>query len=99
MDILPAPSIAPTAPVSPSSPGAVSAPNSTFKDVLSGLAQRMDQGETSVKAALHTAPKLGPAGELLMLQAGVYRYSETFEVAAKMVDKATNAVKTTLQGQ
>jgi hypothetical protein len=59
----------------------------------------MDQGEGSVQAALKAAPRMGPAGELLVLQAGVYQYTETFEVAAKMVDKGTNAIKTTLQGQ
>jgi len=74
-------------------------PQTSFKDILTGLGQRMDSGEASVQAAMHAAPKLGPTGELLMLQAGVYQYTETFEVAAKMVDKATNAVKTTLQGQ
>lgn len=59
----------------------------------------MDQGEASVRAVAQAAPQLGPGGELLALQAGVYRYSETFEVAAKLVDKASSAVKTTLQGQ
>lgn len=59
----------------------------------------MDRGEASVRGALRAAPKFGPAGELLTLQARVYQYTETFEVAAKMVDKATSAIKTTLQGQ
>jgi hypothetical protein len=73
--------------------------HASFKEVLIGLGERMERGEASVQAALRGAPKLGPAGELLSLQAGVYQYTETFEVAAKMVDKATNAIRTTLQGQ
>ena len=73
--------------------------HASFKEVLSELGRRMDSGEASVNAALQAAPKMGPAGELLKLQAGVYRYTETFEVASKLVDKATNAIKTTLQGQ
>jgi hypothetical protein len=41
---------------------------------------------------------LGP-GELLALQAGVYRYSEAVDLSAKLVDRATSGVKTVLQGQ
>lgn len=70
-----------------------------FKSILAELGSRMDRGEASVNAVANAAPKLGPGGELLALQAGVYRYAETFEVAAKLVDKASSAVKTTLQGQ
>lgn len=101
MDILSLPPTSPP-PVSASpevGPGGAPPRESSFKAVLTGLAERMDRGEASVQVALHAAPKMGPAGELLMLQAGVYQYTETFEVAAKMVDKATNAIKTTLQGQ
>lgn len=72
---------------------------SSFKEVLVGLSERMDRGEASVQTAMRAAPQMGPAGELLMLQASVYQYTETFEVAAKMVDKGTSAIKTTLQGQ
>ena len=38
-------------------------------------------------------------GQLLALQAGVYRYTQELELAAKLVDKATGAVKQTLQSQ
>jgi hypothetical protein len=40
---------------------------------------------------------LGPA-ELLALQAGVYRYSEAVDLAAKLIDRTTSGVKTVLQG-
>lgn len=39
------------------------------------------------------------ASELLALQAGVYRYSEAVDLAAKLVDRASSGVKTVLQGQ
>jgi hypothetical protein len=41
---------------------------------------------------------LGP-GDLLALQAGVYRYSEAVDLSAKLIDRATSGVKTVLQGQ
>ena len=37
------------------------------------------------------------AGDLIALQAGIYRYSEAVDLAGKLVDRAGNAVKTTLQ--
>jgi len=36
---------------------------------------------------------------LLALQAGIYRYGETIDLAAKLVDKAGTDVRTVLQGQ
>ena len=38
-------------------------------------------------------------GDLLALQAGVYRYSEAVDLTAKLVDRAANGVKTVIQGQ
>jgi hypothetical protein len=51
-----------------------------------------------MRAATMIRRDLGPA-ELLALQAGVYRYSEAVDLAAKLVDRASNAVKTVIQGQ
>lgn len=99
MDLLPPVS----SPVQAIAQPAIAAPSApagpSFKAILTELAKRMDDGEASVNAVTKAAPTLGPGGELLALQAGVYRYTETFEVAAKLVDKASSAVKTTLQGQ
>ena len=39
------------------------------------------------------------SGDLLALQAGVYRYSEAVDLSAKLVDRATSGVKTVIQGQ
>lgn len=70
---------------------------SPFAKVLRGLGNEVDRGEKMVRHALHGGD-LGP-GELLALQAGVYRYSEAVDLSAKLVDRATNGVKTVIQGQ
>jgi hypothetical protein len=58
----------------------------------------LDQGERMMTRAIGGAGQLSPQ-QLLAVQAGIYRYSETLELAAKLVDKASNAVRTTLQSQ
>jgi len=99
MDLLPPVSASAGAIAQPATSEQHAPARASFKAILAELANRMDHGEASVDAVTKAAPKLGPGGELLALQAGVYRYTETFEVAAKLVDKASSAVKTTLQGQ
>ena len=72
---------------------------SAFARVLQGLGREVDRGEKVVRKAIEGGGKdLGP-GELLALQAGVYRYSEAVDLSAKLVDRATSGVKTVLQGQ
>lgn len=65
-------------------------------DALRALAQ----DERRVERALRRARRgtLEP-GALLALQTDVYRYTQEMELASKLVDKATSAVKTTLQSQ
>lgn len=70
---------------------------SPFARILRGLGREVDRGEHVVGKALRGGD-LGP-GELLALQAGVYRYSEAVDLSAKLVDRATNGVKTVIQGQ
>lgn len=70
---------------------------SPFARILRRLGREVDRGERMVGRALHGGD-LGP-GELLALQAGVYRYSEAVDLTAKLVDRATNGVKTVIQGQ
>lgn len=54
---------------------------------------------------MHAITRGGVAGaslsttDLLTLQAQVYRYSEAIDMAAKLVDRASNGVKTVLTGQ
>jgi hypothetical protein len=72
---------------------------SPFARVLHGLGREVDHGEKVMRRAIEGGGKdLGP-GELLALQAGVYRYSEAVDLSAKLVDRATSGVKTVLQGQ
>lgn len=73
-------------------------PTSSFSEVLRTLGERIDAG-----AALMTrAERVGPvvdARALIALQAGIYRYTEAVDLAAKLVDRTNNAIKTTLQSQ
>jgi len=72
---------------------------SAFARILHGLGREVDHGEKVVRRAIEGGGRdLGP-GELLALQAGVYRYSEAVDLSAKLVDRATSGVKTVLQGQ
>ena len=72
---------------------------SPFADLLRGLGRRVERGERLTRRAIEGAGRdLGP-GELIALQAGVYRYSEAVDLSAKLIDRATNGVKTVLQGQ
>jgi hypothetical protein len=69
-----------------------------FHRVLAGLSNQLDDGQRLSGAALRAHGALSPS-QLLALQAGIYRYSEAVELATKLVDKASNAVRTTLQSQ
>lgn len=82
-------------PKSPSAGAATSDPE-RFKRALGSLGREIDKGEKLVQRALHGGGHLG-AADLIALQAGIYRYSEAVDLAAKLVDRAGNAVRTTLQ--
>ncbi len=72
---------------------------SAFARILQGLGREVEHGEKVTRRAIEGGGKdLGP-GELLALQAGVYRYSEAVDLSSKLVDRATSGVKTVLQGQ
>lgn len=98
MDRIPAPSPAlPRPSPEPSDrPGAV--PSTSFQAVLQRLATDVDRGEALMRRTMNARGQLDST-QLLVLQAGIYRYSETVELMAKLVDKATNAVRSTLQSQ
>jgi hypothetical protein len=88
---------APRRPASPSA-GSVESP-SPFARLVQRLGEEVTQGEGLVQGALRARNgTIGPA-ELIALQAGVYRYSEAVDLAAKLVDHATTGIKTVLQGQ
>ena len=71
---------------------------SSFAKLVRGLGREVDRGETMLQKAIAGQKDLGPT-ELLALQAGVYRYTEAVDLSAKLVDRATNGVKTVIQGQ
>ena len=71
---------------------------SQFRDVLTKLGTEIDRGEALVRRAVSGGHSGLDAGELIALQAGIYRYTEAVDLAAKLVDRAGAAVKTTLQG-
>ena len=75
---------------------------SEFANIFHSLGTELDRGE----AAMHAITRGTGAGaaqlsttDLLALQARVYRYSEAIDLAAKLVDRASNGVKTLLTGQ
>jgi hypothetical protein len=72
---------------------------SPFQRILHGLGHEVDRGETMVRGALGAGGKEMSTSDLLALQAGVYRYSEAVDLAAKLVDRASSGVKTVIQGQ
>ena len=73
------------------------APSERFASVLGSLGREIDRGEKLVDQASRGGGKDYGAAELIALQAGIYRYTEAVDLAAKLIDRAANAVKTTLQ--
>lgn len=72
-----------------------------FAEVLRQAASDIARGERMVNGVIHAARrgKTFTNEELLAVQAGVYRYTQELELASKLVDKVTGAVKQTLQSQ
>jgi hypothetical protein len=65
-----------------------------------GLGDEVQRGEALVRGAIASAHGGAlDAAQLIALQAGVYRYSEAVDLASRLVDHATSALKTVLQGQ
>ena len=75
--------------------------HSPFARLVRGFAGEADRGEATLHRVLGAGKSGVPldATSLLALQAGVYRYGETMDLAARLVDKASSAVKTVVQGQ
>ena len=82
----------------PEPPPTSSAPASgPFADTLAELCREVDRGQQLIDRALSGGTSLS-AVELITLQAGIYRFSESVELVAKIVDRAGQAVSTTLSG-
>jgi hypothetical protein len=85
----------------PKRPNEAAHPSVRFADLLRKVGQEAERGEATVRGVLSGARAgrdWGPS-ELLALQAGVYRYGETVDLASKLVDKAGTDLRTVLQGQ
>src|ERR1700729_522686 len=70
---------------------------SPFAKLLRGLGENITSGESTMRTAVSAAHDLGPA-QLISLQATVYRYSESIDLASRLVDHATSGLKTVLKG-
>ncbi|MDH5490474.1 MAG: hypothetical protein OEY14_00725 [Myxococcales bacterium] len=89
-----APEAEPTSPEPPSGP-------SPARALIEDAASSIGRGQAQIERALRRARRgqgMAPE-ELLALQAGVYRYSQELELASKVVDKVTGAIRQTLQSQ
>ncbi|HYQ44961.1 MAG TPA: hypothetical protein VER11_23405 [Polyangiaceae bacterium] len=67
-----------------------------FARAVRGLAHEIDVGEA--RAAGASQLRSYDTGTLIALQVGIYRYTEAVDLASKIVDRATNAVRTVVQG-
>jgi hypothetical protein len=94
---MPPPSIPESPPATTDHGASTDGEPSLFHKMLHGIGHEVERGEATVRGALHSGGAMGTA-ELLALQAGVYRYSEAVDLAAKLVDRASSAVKTVVQG-
>ncbi len=68
-----------------------------FPEVLRRFAHKVDSGERLVRGAVHGNLGALDAGALIAVQAGIYHYTEAIELAGKLVDRATGAVRQVLQ--
>jgi hypothetical protein len=68
---------------------------------LRGAVASIARGERLVEGVVQAARRGATFSneQLIAIQAGVYRYTQELELAGKLVDKATGAVRQTLQSQ
>jgi hypothetical protein len=93
---LASPAIArPTPAVTPRNEG-----EGAFAEMLRGIGRELGRGEATTRAAITSMSNESdmPPSRLIALQTGVYRYSETIDLASHLVDRVTSGVKTVLQG-
>lgn len=67
---------------------------SPFLAVLQSVGHAVDRGEALTARASHGYLGGLDSGQLIALQVGIYRYSEAVDLVAKLVDRASTAVKT-----
>lgn len=66
----------------------------SFSTALNGIGRAVDQGESLMSRAAQGNLGSLDSAQLIALQAGIYRYSEAVDLVAKLVDRASTAVKT-----
>jgi hypothetical protein len=66
----------------------------SFAEALRGLGSAVDRGEAVIARATHGSLAGLDSAQLIALQAGIYRYSEAVDLVAKLVDRASSAVRT-----
>lgn len=95
--VAPPPSVANTAVPTPREGARSAEASPRFAELLHGLARRVDAGEGLVRRAV--GGELGglDAPALIAVQAGIYHYTEAIELAGKLIDRTTGAVRTVLQ--
>ena len=71
--------------------------SAALDDLLVRLGTELDRGERLVDRAAGGAVPSDDAAILIAIQAGIYRYTETVDLAAKMVDATANATRAALQ--
>jgi hypothetical protein len=69
---------------------------SAFLRAVKGVGGAIDRGEALIAHAAHGNLGGLDSGQLIALQAGIYRYSEAVDLVAKLVDRASTAVKTVI---
>lgn len=79
------------------SPPLSGARGSRFAELLAAAGSSLDRGERLVAVAAAGGAATTDAASLISLQLGIYRYAETVELAAKMVEGGSAAVRTTMQ--
>jgi hypothetical protein len=65
-----------------------------FAQALHGIGGAIDRGEALIARAASGSLAGLDSAQLIALQAGIYRYSEAVDLVAKLVDRASSAVKT-----
>ena len=68
---------------------------------LRGAVSSIARGERLVEGVIQAAKRGATFSneQLIAIQTGVYRYTQELELAAKLVDKASGAIRQTLQSQ
>jgi hypothetical protein len=65
---------------------------------MGALGRELDRGESLLASVVGgSSTRQFSSMELIALQAGIYRYTETVDLTAKLVDRAGQAMRTTLQ--